>query len=405
MSRSLKRRSARFVLSLSIIAVAALGAKALVSMKPPPEKKDIDELDLLVDVLPLANTTVAFTVDTQGTVRPRTETLLSAELSGAIVSVSDTFIAGGQFARNEVLMRIDPSNYSVAVDQAKALLKQREIEHDGAIRLREKGYQAESEVASAAAALASARAGLTRAERDLQRTYIRLPYAGIVRSKDVDIGQYVTPGTRLGVAFATDYAEVRLPLTDRDLAFVKLPGVGSTDDQDGPAVMLQATRKGQLQEWSARITRTEGVVDETTRVTYAVARIDDPYCLSEKQADGIPLPIGSFVRAQIQGNTFSNLIRVPRGVLRGSDQLLLVDAENQLQRRTVQVLRSDGEYAYLSGGVSAGEQVALTNIASPINGMRVRIHGAEDDAVRHAEADGDSGGNDSDAGNNLARQP
>ena len=289
----------RYLIIAGIILAAVAIAMAMVRMKPPPPKREVVDLDPLVEVLVLEDMTANFEVTSQGTVRPRTETVLSAEVSGTITAISPKFIAGGVFGAQEVLLRIDPTNYKVAVDQAEALVKQRQIEYDGASKLREQGYRAEAELASAAAALASAKAELVRAQRNLERTYIRLPYEGIVRAKEADLGQFVNPGTRLGVVFATDYAEVRLPLTDLDLAFVDLPGASelaqSGVSKDGPTVMLTATQKGRSQTWQARIVRTEGVVDESSRVTYAVARIDDPYAL---HSDGIPLPMGTFVCAQ-----------------------------------------------------------------------------------------------------------
>ena len=93
-------------------------------------------------------------------------------------------------------------------------------------KLRNQGYRAEAELASAAAALATARAERVRANRNLERTYIRVPYEGIVRAKESDLGEFVNTGTRLGVVFATDFAEIRLPLTDLDLAYIDLPGRG-----------------------------------------------------------------------------------------------------------------------------------------------------------------------------------
>ena len=130
-------------------------------------------------------------------------------------------------------------------------------------------------IGSAPAALASARAELVSARRNLERTYIRLPYEGMVLSKDADLGQFVNPGTRLGVTFATDIAEVRLALTSQDLAFVDLPDaieVAGSGEAEGPRVALSATQKGQRVEWEARIVRSEGVVDERSRVTRRAGR-------------------------------------------------------------------------------------------------------------------------------------
>jgi RND family efflux transporter MFP subunit len=371
----MNRKVKRALLVAGIFAFAIGGAIGLSKMKPPPETKDTASVDPLVEVLPLEEITASFQIASQGTVRPRTETVLSSEVSGAIVSISPKFIAGGIFAKGEELMRIDPSNYTGAVDRAKATLTQRQIEFDGAERLRSQGYRAESEYASAAAALAGARADLTNAERNLERTYISLPYEGMVRTKEADLGQFVSPGTRLGVTFATDYAEVRLPLTDQDLAFIELPNaaaIRASGAADGPLVVLSAVRKGRLSHWPARIVRSEGVVDDKKRVTYAVARIADPYKLIDSLGDQNTLPMGTFVAASIEGLTVDNIIRVPRTTLRGNNQLMFVDSDNRLQIRDVDVLRADADYAYLRGGASAGDRISLTTIESPMNGMRVR---------------------------------
>ena len=371
----MNRKVKRALLIAGIFGVAVLGYSGLSQMKPVPETRDTPNSAPLVEILTLDAFDANFRIRSQGTVRPRTETVLSAEVSGAIVSISPKFIAGGVFAEGEELMRIDPTNYEVAVDRAEAALTQRQIEYDGAEKLRSQGYRAESEYASAAAALAAAKADLVNARRNLERTRISLPYEGMVRSKDADLGQYVNPGTRLGVTFATDYAEVRLPLTDSDLGFVDLPEaseITETGGGNGPPVTLAAVQKGKLKRWDARIVRTEGVVDEKSRVTYAVARVTDPYKLHGPDDGEPPLPMGTFVSADIEGTTVQDVVRVPRTALRSNSQLMLVDEENRLEIRDVDVLRADAEYAYLGGGAVAGERICLTTIASPVNGMLVR---------------------------------
>ena len=369
----MNRKNQRLLLGAAILVGAgAIAVLLAVTLRHEPPKREIDDRALLVDVMRLNSTSAQFTVRSQGTVLPRTRTVLSAEVSGAIVEISPKFIAGGIFQPGEVLMRIDPTDYSVSVKKAQALLKQRQIEFDGAEKLRSQGYRAEAELASAAAALASAEAEVVRAKRNLERTNIRLPYEGMFLSKDADIGQFVNPGTRLGVTFATNYAEVRLPLTDQDLAFVELPNaaeITATGGTNGPAVTLSAVQKGQAAEWQAKVVRSEGVVDEKSRVTYAVAQIDDPYRL---HAPGTPLPVGTFVGAQIKGSTVDGVMRVPRSALRGSNQLLFVDDENKIRIRTVSVVRADAQYAYVTGEELLGERIAVTGIDTPLNGMLVR---------------------------------
>jgi len=365
----------RILLVLGIPILAIIAVIGMVSMKPEPPKKEQVDLDPIVDVIHLETMTAKFEVRSQGTVQPRTETILSSEISGTITEISPKFVAGGVFQSGEVLMRVDPTNYAVELKQAEAQVKQRTIEFDGARKLREKGYRAESELAAAEAALATARANLVRAKRNLERTFIRLPYEGMVRAKETDLGQFVSMGTRLGVVFATNFAEVRLPLTDTDLAFVAMPSaveITGSGSADGPAVVLSATQKGLERDWTATIVRTEGVVDMSSRVTYAVARISDPYRL---HSDGIAVPVGTFVAAVIEGTSATGVIQVPREIVRGSDELIFVDADNTLRIRTVDIIRSDADFVYVNGGAEAGERVVSTALTSPVDGMPVRIVG------------------------------
>jgi len=374
MNVKVKRR----VFIVIIVVTSVAGMVSLKNMRPEPKKKPVKATSLLIDVLDLKSSQITFEIQSQGTVKPRTETILSAEVSGQIINISDKFIAGGFFKKDEILMQIDPTNYQVAVDQARAFLQQREIEFNGAKSLSNKGYRAEAELAAAKASLATAKASLVKAKKNLDRTKIRLPYDGLVKSKDSDIGQFVNPGSRLGSTFAVNTAEVRLALTDQDLAFINLPeaaDIAASGSFNGPSVKLSAIRKGQFQQWDAHIIRTEGVVDEKSRVTYAVAQIKDPYRLSHSDSNwknSAALPIGTFVKATISGRSFPNIIKVPRSAIRGKNELMFIDTENYLHIRKVNILRSDSKFAYIQQGVEHGDRISITAIDSPINGMKVR---------------------------------
>ena len=138
-------------------------------------------------------------------------------------------------------------------------------------------------MAQARAQLASAQAALDKAKLDLSRCEISAPFAGRVRSENVDAGQYLTKGTKLAEVYAVDYAEVRLPLPDDELAFLDLPlayrGNGGAKRQ--PKVRLSAKFAGKVYHWDGYIVRTEGEIDSKTRMVYAVAQVKDPYARSE----------------------------------------------------------------------------------------------------------------------------
>ena len=124
----MQRKTKRILLIVAMLAGAIVLSVGMTGLRKPPVKKDVEKLDILVEVLELETMTASFIISSQGTVQPLTETVLSAEVSGTIVHTSPKWIAGGVFAKNEVLMRVDPTNYTVAVDQAKAFVKQRQID-------------------------------------------------------------------------------------------------------------------------------------------------------------------------------------------------------------------------------------------------------------------------------------
>jgi RND family efflux transporter MFP subunit len=375
--------NAKRYLAIALILLVSLGgAGLLVAQKKPPEAEPIEDIATLVDVLDLVPTRVRFSVSSQGTVQPVVTTELVAEVSGPIISISDSFTAGGVFAANETLLQIDPVIYQAAVTQTEAILKQRQIEYDGIKRLDAQNYRSKIDLAAAEAALASAQADLVRARRDLDKTRVRLPYDGIVRAKVADVGQFVNAGTRLGTTFGTALAQVRLPLSQNDQRFLNLPEAGSAGTLESPLpVTLSGRYRGRDATWLAHIVRTEGVIDETNRVTYAVAQITDPYRRLDDSPQSTPLPVGTFAGAQIAGLYVDNVLEVPRSALRGNGQLLFVDDESQLRLRTVDVIRSDADTAFVAASSVADRRLVLTTMESPVNGQQVRIAGDDGDVV------------------------
>jgi hypothetical protein len=116
-----------------------------------------------------------------------------------------------------------------------------------------------------------------------------------------------------------------------------------------------------------------------------VALVSDPYRL---HSEGSPIPVGTFVAASIEGSTAVNVMRVPRGMVRGSDELILVDDDNKLRFRSVNIVRSDADYVYINDGVVAGERVVATALESPVNGSLVRIVG-DTDSTEVASSEGE----------------
>lgn len=378
----------RYTLPPALIVASIIVVLILASNRPEPPEREPVETAMLVDTIAAELAGDRFIVEAQGTVQPRTQTTLVPEVSGKVTHISEEFVAGGFFRAGEVLVEIDPSDYQTAVKQAeadlaaaRARLSDEQARSDQARRDWRKLHGNEGEpsplvlripqLEQAKASVQAAEAALAQARRNLERTRISLPYDGMVRSRSVDIGQYVGVGTTLGVAFAADTAEVRLSLPDRDLAFINLPQPGRKQGPR-PRVRFFGDVSGQRGSWTGEIVRTEGVIEETTRLTHAVARIQDPYGLLGEERP-VPLPMGTYVQAEIQGRSAAGLIELPRETLREGDRLFIADEDDRLEIRNVDVVRSTAQRVYLADSIEPGERVITTAIAAPISGTRLNV--------------------------------
>lgn len=309
--------------------------------------------------------TVTLDVTAQGEVRPRTDITLTSQVAGQIVSTSDEFVNGGAFEKGDVLIKIEDASYRAVEAAVRARLAKEEAE----ATLARKDYEELGREGDPAALamripqLEQARAEYDAARLDLERTTIRAPFKGRVRERTVGVGQYVAPGAQLGRIFSTDIAEVRLALTDADLAKLGIPiAFVETVEVAGPPVLLSAVVAGREHTWLGRVARTDGAIDPATRQISAITVVDDPYGAGAD--DGTPLAIGLFVNARIEGRPYDNAIVLPRSALYGRDTVYVIAADNSLSKRVVNVVSADRDTITISDGVAAGEKVAT----SPLRG-------------------------------------
>jgi len=366
---------AGFIIATNVIIAA--------NKKPKEKKRNFNTLAVIADYAKLED--VQLQVRTQGEVRPQVEIDLVPEVGGKIVYVSPNFIEGGIFKKGETLLRIEDADFKVAVVRAEASVAQAEQvlmreEAEGEIARQDYAELGrgdnpsplalrEPQQAQARASLQAAMAELESMKLNLSRTAVRAPFSGRVRSKASDLGQFVTPGSRLGRIFSSDVAEVRLPLSDAQLAKLDLPlAYVAKSRSDAPKVDLNTLVAGKVRHWEGRIMRTDSTYDTSTRALFAIVEVWDPYGKGASE-DGVPLAPGLFVDADIAGKSFGNVITIPRDGLRPQDEVYIVDDKGQAEIRQVTVLDASPNRAVLTGGVSAGELVVL----SPMERSRVEM--------------------------------
>ncbi len=390
------RLSAKAGLPILVLLLGGLGAVGLIAIKPGVSTRAPSISLPVVRVIRARAQPITLTVRAQGTVFPRTESELVAEVSGRIIRVSPSLASGGFFEAGDPLVEIEPSDYELVVERAAAQLARAESELELARsqRLRREtlaergvGSAADVDAVRSAAKVAEAArrdavAALKQARRDLSRTRVLAPFAGRVREKRVDVGQFVSRGAPVARVYAVDYAEVRLPIPDDEVAFVDLPidYRNEFSDSAAPEVKLRARFAGREYTWTGRIVRTEGELDPSTRMIYAVARVEDPYGRGS-EPDRPPLAVGLFVEAEIVGRKVDDVVILPARALRGSDRVIIVDDEDRLRTRRVEVLRRERNTVLIRSGISDGERICTSPLPASGEGLRVRIAESQEGAL------------------------
>ncbi len=395
MENSIMNRIVKILLPVAVVLVSTVIAMVIIKSKPEVDVSPVRVTPQLVRVIEVEKKPVRINVYTQGNVVPRTETSLVAEVSGKVDSISPAFVSGGFFNKGDVLVKIDEKDYRLMVTQARLQVAQAELslkieEQESEIAIKEwkrlnntsppSLVAREPQLKEARAALESAKASLQQAEINLERTNIRAPYTGRVRSKSVDIGQFVSPGMTLANIYAVDFAEIRLPLPDEELAFLDIPEDFRSLQtySSGPKITLKAEFAGKMNEWTGYLTRIEGEVDSRSRMVYVVARVEDPYSMKSDNSYR-PLIVGMFVHAEIEGRLLDDVVVVPRTAIRDNNNVLIVDSEKKMWFREVTILKLDPEQAFIRTGLNNGDLICISALNAVVDGMPVTVYDDSED--------------------------
>ncbi|SEL82079.1 RND family efflux transporter, MFP subunit [Colwellia chukchiensis] len=381
----------RYVLTpIAIIVAAVIGLIIFAVLSPKPAKKPVIIKPPLVEVQEIARANLSFTIASQGNLVPRTQTQIVSEVAGQIDTVNEKFQVGGFFSKGEVLLQINDSRYQVALLQAQARLEAAKallVEEQARKKQAEDEWRLTGRALSEAPILAirvpqlqkaqadvnAAKADVLDAKVKLARTHITAPYDAIIKAQQVDIGQYVNAGSVLATLFAVDYAEVRLPIKQRDVEFLTLPKINQP-----PAALsnidIYYHIGGKEYHWPASLSRYEGEVDSRSRVHYVVAEINDPYGIFSANKSQ-ELRIGTFVKAKITGKEVTDIVTLPREALHGANQLYLIDENNRLKIQKINILRHDAEHVYSYDQFAPGLRLVTTQLQTPVDGMALRVVG------------------------------
>ncbi len=394
------------------IVIGASGlAVFLVSQRPEPERRPPPSRIPFAITAPARAGEGAIPVFGAGTVRPRAEVDVAAEVSGKVVWVDQAFESGGRVREGQVLFRIDDVDYRSAVEKARANVALQRVEvlratEEAQVARKQyeqfKERQAESGAASEAsplalwqpqleaveAALARDTATLAETELNLARTAVKAPFSGVVRTESVDVGQFVAAGRGVARFYASDAVEVVVPLPDSDAALI--PGLWDLRAGDGNrevAVHVLADYGGRRYVWDGYVDRVEGVLDEQTRTLDVIVRVPEPYGSgvpeaagsedgdADPEVGGPPLLVGKFVDVELDGVAPEAWFRIRRPALRPGNEVWVV-RDDKVTIVPVTVLQRAEDEVYVTGALQPGDAAIVGGLQIATEGMVVRGTGA-----------------------------
>lgn len=378
----------RWLLPVVILLITAAIAYYIVTSREPPERQARPTKPTTVSVVTLSPQDYTVHIVSNGTAQARTETTLVAQVTGEVTRLADNFHAGSYFNKGDVLLQIDERDYQTAVTIAAAELSQAQLslaEEQARSDQAQKDYARlglaeqpsklalrKPQLEGAKANVAAAKARLQQAKLNLSRCKITAPYAGRVLLQSANLGQFINSGTSLGTIYATDSVEIRLPVGQSQMGWLDLPETYS--DQPNPPltqppVTITSTSGPNAWEWQGKIVRTEGAIDASSRQSFLVAQVEDPYASSDSGRP--PLKVGQFVKASIAGHTISNALLLPRAALTAEGLFFEVDPDNRLKGHKAAVVWRDTDHFILANTVTQPITIVTSSLPFALDGITV----------------------------------
>ncbi len=391
----------RRVLSGLAIVLAGVAVVAVLNMTAPsPETSEPEQQARLVTVETVMRGEHRPRIEAFGEVHPEHEVALQPRVSGSVLETTEALEPGNLVDRNELLLRLDPADFALTVEQRKAELEearaQLQLEEGNQVVARQEYEMLDKSVSDeekalmlrqpqmkqAMARVASAQSALAQARLNLERTRLRAPFEAVVLERGVSRGAQVASTTTVARLADTNAYRVELSVPVSQLPWIKLPR------RDGEASTVKLYRDGawaQGAQRSGRVLRMRGDLGETGRMARVLVRVPDPLARKDDNSGKPMLLLDSFVRASIEGRTLSSVIALDRAWLRSDNQVWVMNADDELEIRDVEVaLRSSGT-VYVRSGLRAGERVVTSSIEVPAEDMPLRLRDEAGDEPEAAE--------------------
>ena len=379
----------RALLPFLVIVIALVLTFVLVKSRKTPKPHEAPHLGPLVEVGILTKANRQILVSGTGSAQSRYEVSITPQIKGRVSELSPQMVAGGTFQKGELLFAIEDVDYQLAIAHAQATLAQAELEllrNENLADLARKEWHSlnsesdlepnplvvyEPQLKSARALRDAAQANVKQAELNLQRTRVFAPFDCYVRSEQLEIGQFLNAGAPVATVAGIEQIEIVVPLPLEEIVWLQVPRKGTK--QRGSLAKVELQSGGRTFHWQGEITRSLGEIDPRNRMARVVVTVNDPFTEDTEKANLLnDLLPGMFVNVQILGEELSDIISVPRGAMHDNDTIWVIDDENRLHIREVDILRRERDEVLIRSGLDANEKIVLTNLSGAAEGMLLR---------------------------------
>ena len=379
----------RALLPFLVIVISLVLTFVLVKSRKTPKPHEAPHLGPLVEVGILSKANRQILISGTGSAQSRYEVSITPQIKGRVSELSPQMVAGGTFQKGELLFAIEDVDYQLAIAHAQATLAQAELEllrNENLADLARKEWHSlnsesdlepnplvvyEPQLKSARALRDAAQANVKQAELNLERTRVFAPFDCYVRSEQLEIGQFLNAGAPVATVAGIDQIEIVVPLPLEEIVWLQVPRKGTK--QRGSLAKVELQSGGRTFHWQGEITRSLGEIDPRNRMARVVVTVNDPFTEDTEKANLLnDLLPGMFVNVQILGEELSDIISVPRGAMHDNDTIWVIDDENRLHIREVDILRRERDEVLIRSGLDANEKIVLTNLSGAAEGMLLR---------------------------------
>ena len=397
------------ILPLVLIGAAVYGACELLRTAPKASRRPAERKAVVVEVRQPEVSQEQISIVAMGTVIPAKEVTLQPQVSGELIEVSEDLVPGGRLEARQLLVKIDPRDYELALTDARSGVSQAEYEYklelghqeiarhewellgDGAdaSNLDRELALRKPHLAKAEASVAAARAALDKAELNLERTNIRAPFNGIIMEEWVDKGAMVTSQSQIATLIGTDEYWVRVSVPTGQLHWINF---GDRSGEGSVSHVRHHPGSGVTGTWSGRVVRLLGDLESEGRMARLLVSVADPLGKAKDENPGNPLLVCSYVEVEILGERLSGVIRLSRSELKDNNTIWIMSESDKLEIRPVDVVFGGREYVLIRDGIKPGERLIVSDLPAPVEGMPLRLRSSSTDSPEASTAGVKAGG-------------